>query len=270
MPVIRTVEDFETEVTYQTSEYEYVDAVVLNSPTRADKSWTISFSLKENGWVSWHSYIPNFYFHFQDAFFAWKTGLANFWRFNKEGLYAKYFGVKYPHILEFVLTSPIEAIWDEVDLITYAKSYNGTFRTFLEERNITFNKLIAYNSRQTTGLLSLIVKDTASTNSEYLVNQVTQTDNTVVIDKVGKAWHVSELRDIVIDYTEPLFKKDDASLSSTYFIDKILNTSMIDVAKDWYELESLRDKYLVLRFIIDNFENIKLTTDFSVPLKVPA
>ena len=57
-----------------------------------------------------------------------------------------------------------------------------------------------------------------------------------------------------------------------YFIDKVLNNNSIDYDKDWSELESFRDKYLVVRLIFDNFaehtqhENgtVKMLMNFSM------
>jgi hypothetical protein len=52
-------------------------------------------------------------------------------------------------------------------------------------------------------------------------------------------------------------------LASHYFIDKVVNQDAIDPEKDWYQLQSLRDKYLVLRFIFDNFDNTRLITNYT-------
>ena len=46
-------------------------------------------------------------------------------------------------------------------------------------------------------------------------------------------------------------------------IDKVINSSTISFTKDWYDLQPMRDKYLIIRFIFDNFDNISLTTNYT-------
>ena len=59
---------------------------------------------------------------------------------------------------------------------------------------------------------------------------------------------------------EEILKKQ---LQDDYFIDKKLNTGVIDYNKDWTQVESFRDKYLIVRFIFDTFDDIKLITNFT-------
>ena len=54
-------------------------------------------------------------------------------------------------------------------------------------------------------------------------------------------------------------------LSEFAFSDSTLNFN-----KDWYELESFRDKYLVVRLIFDKFANKKIITNFSVENEDPS
>ena len=38
----------------------------------------------------------------------------------------------------------------------------------------------------------------------------------------------------------------------------------MDFNKDWTQMESFRDKFLVVRFIFDNFDNVQLITNYSL------
>ena len=51
---------------------------------------------------------------------------------------------------------------------------------------------------------------------------------------------------------------------------KVLNEATLNFNKDWYELESFRDKYLVVRLIFDKFANKKIITNFSVENEDPS
>ena len=72
------------------------------------------------------------------------------------------------------------------------------------------------------------------------------------------------MRDIRIDYEAPMFDKTLKNLQEDYYIDKIVNQASIDFDKDWSDLESFRDKYLVIRLIFDKFDDIKLILNYSV------
>jgi hypothetical protein len=98
-----------------------------------------------------------------------------------------------------------------------------------------------------------------------MMNQVINTNvNQSIIDRNERDWLINDFRDIRIDYTKPIWNSNISSLQSEYFIDKILNTSTLDINKDWTQLESFRDKYLVVRLIFDKFADKKLITNFSV------
>lgn len=234
---------------------------------RLNNSWTMSFSLKNNSWVSWHSYLPNFYINIPEKLFSWKTGTNNFWIHNVLGSYQTYYGTHYPHILEGVkVSNPVTTkIYNTIMLQTEAKTYDNTLKEYVEDRYITFNKAIIYNSRQCSGEMNLVVKNTTLDGLDYMSNQVlNNNNNTSIIDRTEKDWFINDFRDIRVDYSKPIWNSELNSVQSNYYIDKVLNTSTMNINKDWTQLENFRDKYLVVRLIFDNFANKKLITNFSV------
>lgn len=261
-----STEVYEVEVEYIVTEYKYVEGTIL-IPEVVNNSWTLSYDLKNEFWVSYHSYIPSFYINIPEDFFAWTYGSNSIWKFNKLGHYQNFFGKRYPFIVEFVsLSNPLlNKVWDYLKIFTEAKKYNPEFEEFTEERFVTFNKALFYNSRQTSGILNLIVKDTRNNPKDYLLQQVQNLPgDSIIIDKNEGDWSINELRDYRVDYSEPMFNKSIGALQDDYFIDKVVNNNVIDYNKDWTELESFRDKYLVVRLIFDNFDDIKLLLNYSV------
>jgi hypothetical protein len=244
------------------TQIDYVEGLEETNPILYDLSWTISYSLKDKSWIGWHSYLPNFYMEKNEVFYSWINGNNYLWKHNKPNHYQTFYGKpKAQHIIEIVNNFALTEtkLTDYITLKTEAQQYNSTFDSYVD-KDITFNKLWAYNSKQLTGELTLVPK---IEDLNYLSQQVVNTLNSIIIEKVEQNWHFNDLRDIVIDYTVPLFKEDSASISTKYYIDKIINSSAISVNKDWYELQSLRDKYLVLRFIFDNFDNTRLITNYT-------
>ena len=265
------VEQVETEVQFIETIYEYIDGTVVEDPIELNNSWTMSYSLKQDSWTSWHSYLPNFYINVPEKFYSWIYGNNNIWKHNRLGHYQTYYGVYKPHIVEYVsLSTPlVTRIWNHVRLITEAKKYMPNYEQYVEDRFTTFNKGIFYNSRQCSGLLNFKVKDIDYNQQNFFANQtINENNSNIIIDREEKDWLINDLRDIRVNYNVPIWNSTINSVQPEYFIDKILNTSSLDLNKDWTQLESFRDKYLVVRLIFDNFANrvpdVKLITNYSV------
>lgn len=267
-----TVEEIDVEVQVPYTQVDYVDGTPVEEFAEADNSWTMSFSLKGKSWTSWHSYIPNFFYYIAEKFYSWgftKTdrGQNTFWKHNRKGHYQNFYGERHPFTVEYTaMSEPLKTkIWDDITLHTEAKRYNEDMKQYVDVRDVTFNKGIFYNSRQCTGQLDLRVKDTTSPDEFYMVQQVVNVDpGTIIIDRNERDWTINDIRDIRIDYEQPIFNADIIARQSEYYTDKILNDSSLDENKDWEQLESLRDKYLVVRLIFDTFDDVKLIMNYSI------
>ncbi len=266
---ITSTETIIIDVLIESVEYQYIGGAVVEEPVQSNNSWTMSYALEQSdrpsGWVSWHSYLPNFYINVPEKFYSWIYGNDNLWKHNRKGNYQTYYGVLYPHIIEYIsLSTPlITRLWNHIVLLTEAKRYNIDLNEYVDERYITFNKAILTNTRQCSGLLNLKVKDVEDDNENYLLEQVINDDD-VTIDRNERDWTINDFRDIRVDYTQPIWNSNVDSLQDEYYIDKILNEPSLDVNKDWTQLESFRDKYLAIRLIFDNLADVKLITNYSV------
>lgn len=239
--------------------------------------WTISFSLKTKTWISFHSYIPNNYLQVSDDFYSildnkiYKHTLSNSYLNTKEiekRNYQTFYGTHYPFMIEYISNdNPIVTkIFDHIRFITNAYKFDEINNSFVEDRYKTFNKALIYNSRQCTNIINLKVKD-LSPQQEYLLEQIENTNNnTFIVDKTEKDWLLNDIRDMVTNYNVPMFNENIKKLNSLYNInynDKVINQEAFEGNKEWYDLESLRDKYLVIRLIFDNFADVKLVFNYS-------
>ena len=159
-----------TKVEYLDTEYSYIEGETIEQPIKLNNSWTISYSLKNKNWVSWHSYLPNFYIDIPEKFYSWKHGSNKLWRHNKLGHFQTYYGIYKPHIIEYTSSSnPVTTrIWNHIMLQTEAKTYNYDLKQYHDERYITFNKAVLYNSRQCSGEMDLVVKDEELGGVDYI------------------------------------------------------------------------------------------------------
>lgn len=261
------------DVPYLAKEYSYVNgrAVQYDSVPKIDNSFTMSFS-RSSGWVSYHSYFPNLYLFTPNNLYSWVFKSNSIWEHNIKGLYQKYYGKRKPFILEFVvLRDRVRTkLWDWIMFNTEARKYDENLESYQNRDLITFNKGMFYNDRQNTGVLNLRVKDSTITFEgrtgleNYLPEQVDGlSPGTVIIDKNNEDWFLNELRDAIVDYNRPMFKKAVNQLQNDYFIDKVINEEVINQNVDWKDSKTLKSKYLIVRLIFDSFEDINLLFNFS-------
>lgn len=242
------------------TEVKYVEGIPF-VPVTVDNSLTLSYSLKFNHWVSYHSYLPHFYFFVQNKFYSWKNGLASLYRHNRKGHYRTFYEIEQPFIIEVVDNAQVIAskITDGFLFQTEARKYDVASEEFYDMEKITFNKVLAYNTRQISGWKNLVIKDEVAT---YLLNQTKNSLADISIDRNERDWTINELRDYSSNLNVPLFKKDLVSLQADYFIDKVINPTAVNANKDWTQLESFRDKFLVVRLVFDTFTDVNLLMNF--------
>lgn len=235
-------------------------------------SWTISYSLKNKVWASYHSYLPALYLTRPDRLYSYFGGV-DLWEHNVKGLYNSYFGEDASHIIEFVaVASELEnATWDAIEIHSKAKGYDTVAEEYVDNQYRTFERATFYNSRQLSGELDLIVKDSPDnfTGVDYLKRAVKNTVGSIQVSSNEGIWSLNDFRDIVVDYEVPLFTKDKALLYPTLvleYVDKIINSNAVNGIKDWTQSETFRDKFLVVRLENDR-TTIKLVTDFSTQEK---
>jgi hypothetical protein len=243
--------------------YEYVEGQPF-VPQIANTGWTMSYSLKRQEWVSWHPYIPSFYMHVQEKFYSWLQGSRYLHKHNRPNHYQTFYGTYYPFIVEYVDNpSPIVSkIWDNILFQTEAKKFDPISQEYFDQREITFNKAMFYNTEQISGMLYLQPKQNSSQN--YLLEQTTNnTFGVVNIDRNERDWTMNDLRNIRDNYFVPMFIKDPIQFQSLYYIDKIVNPAAINNNLDWTQHESFRDKFLVVRLIFDTFVDTRLIFNFS-------
>lgn len=263
--ILFVTEQVETTIQNFVTYIEYEEGEVFQ-PQFVNGSWTMSFGLKTQQWKSWHAYLPSFYFHVQEKFYSWPQGSRYIWKHNKQGDYRTFYGKIYPFIVEYVdNASPVTTkVWDYLMFQTEAKEYSTITEDYRDVRDVTFNKVLFYNTEQISGILNINTKQNQSSN--YLLEQ-TQSNalvGNIIADRNERDWTLNDMKDIRINTTVPMFIKDLAQIQSNYYIDKIVNPAAISYFKSWNELESFRDKFLVVRLIFDNFDiNKRLTFYYS-------
>lgn len=111
-----------------------------------DDSFTLSFSPETQTWISFHDYQPNMYFYGSNRIFSSKEGVL--YLHNVESVMGRFFGVRYPFILEYVdnrdpkASKTIASLFIDSEVVTQG----GVIK-----RDKTMTKVRVKNSYQDTG-----------------------------------------------------------------------------------------------------------------------
>ena len=256
-------------------DYEIED-LDFNQPTVFENlSFTLSYSLEQGYWTSFHSYIPGMYFPTPSRLFSYFSGSSKI--ITNTGLisFGRVIEKQVPFIVELVATDSLlqQKTWENISFKTEGRKYNLQRQSFVVT-TATFNKLIAYNSSQSTGELTL-VPSTESDN--YLSTRIKNVAGSSKIDYNKGVWSVNNLRDRVSNYGQPFFHSVwNPFLNSplinyiqSYPIDKVVNPSVFGI-KSWTQIQPLKDNHLVIRLSLVNFDSsVELGLSFLSDLTEP-
>lgn len=230
-----------------------------------NKSWTISYSFNSDSWISWHSYLPNYYIGSQNSFYSCYYNSFGIWRHNREDKFQTFYTFFKPFIIEMVkVSNPLEdSITEDLTLQTKALRWNDSLREFVDEQDVTFNKITVSNTKQCSGEQRMVIKDLQPRVSWYS-NQTKNIAGEIILERAKKNWNINALRDFVVDYSVPLFNSSWNSIKADYYIDKVVNPVAVSFAKLWQDRQSFRDKFIVFRLKFDTFDSVNLILNYSL------
>ena len=226
-----------------------VSPVTLSDPNFFDnKSFTLSYSFVTNSWDSFHSYLPNYVFNDKSTFFSSVDKIP--WKHNN-GNYQTFYAQKYDHIVDLILKGDPLMMLSNNNVIY-------TSQSMLNDGDVptTFDRMIAYNTRQSTGLQNLELKDTPFEQDP--------SQGHTLVSKTDRQYRINSLRDYVVDSALPIWSEDYSLTQASYFIDKVPNDPNISFSISPFDEKRFKDTYLGLRLFFNPQENIEINTDTVV------
>jgi hypothetical protein len=229
-----------------------------NTEVFINKSWTISYNLAGQYWVSYHSYLPNIMFNDAEKLY---TGINDdqIWRHDNNN-FLNFYDNNHPYIVELVFHKNQTATetFDGIEFISRAKEKQG--EQWNNREDVSFNKVLAFNDNQITLDHDLTIQN---------LDDIYETVDGVSLNSLTEStWRINDLVNYRTDHSQSIFSNQWQDIQDKYFIDKVVNPNAVDVNKDVYELDRLRDKYLGLRLTYEPVDNnIKLTTSIIGTLK---
>lgn len=226
--------------------------IIVNNFDDCNQSWTLSFSLENNGWIGFHDYHPSEYLSDGDNIFHIKEGNSIWKQYRDEDdlNYTKFFNKEFPFVFEAVIESlGVNQTLESIML--------GT-ECYLNEifKKDTFNKMIAYSNNTCTGEIELVNRNITNRNS--MLSSVNENGNLIYTEN---DFHINNFYNRLKGLDFKIFRKPNCQDLQLEWSDKLLNeTSFED--KPWFNKEALRGKYIKIRLFFSIFNDRKLNVKY--------
>ena len=249
--------------------YRYIDDVMVpyTDNQLENNSFTISFSVKHQAWLSWHSYQPAFMFYAGNTLFS---SIALDVNNSDKGLYSHdlyskfctFYNQAFPYIVEVTEKNQSTSQLSSVEFYTQCQEFDSTTETWKTIRSQTYDGLIAYTNLQSSGRLDLKL-----TNDPYRQAQWLNTEKVVI--EADQNYRIGGIRDL--STTEPVISKSWTLRSPSYtngqgYIDHVPVNINPNIPQ--YQQTYIRDKFVKIRlFFTDTSKRLItfITTSRNFP-----
>lgn len=232
-----------------------------------NRSWTLSFNMNTKSWISFHTYLPNYYIGDNNFYYSGKVGVGMWRHLTNTLINNKYYGTIAPYVIEYPFMYQYhDEILQNVKDYTRAYQYlpipDGVFNdnAKIQTDDYYFNKAVLYNGQQSTGLLELVKKPAHSLAAYGQYPIYNQDSKTITFTKSDSFYQYNTFWNVVKDKLEPLFNITCESLS----IDKAINQANMDYSTRSFRKDPLRAKGLLIRHILDNRSDIHMVSQFII------
>lgn len=194
-----------------------------------DKSFTFSYSLRDESWVFFHDYIPDMYVHTREQLYTAFNNSLHKHNAGAPGVY--YDGVAKPFFIDIIFSGAGDMLLESVLWVTEFLNTNDTDSYFA-----TLSHIAIWNSYQHTGRIPL-----------------TQLWNSLGYDNTRRTkgqWSFNEFRDVL--------KENPGDFIQNIFKNYLLDATKVEPNSTWYSNAPMQDKWFCIRFEFDNSVNGKL------------
>lgn len=213
-----------------------------------NKSWTLSYGFEYQSFISWHSYRPYQAFNDNNNYFTLNRFSNSIYRHKDKQSYQNYYGTKYDFIIEYQAFDLSTDRLDTIHYVGYTYQWDGTNKQWLIVDNQSFDRLICYNNNQSTGQQDLVLL----TNPYQ--NVFLQSFQKFII-KTDQNYKISGLMDLATG--QPVMTENNGFVGGASYIDKTVNSAVIDVNKSIYTQGKLWDKFVNVRLFFNPPQDYK-------------
>lgn len=241
-------------------DHKYNRLLLTKKDGNKEGSFTISYSpIGEGGrgkWISFHSYIPDFYM--RDRFNMFSVEDNQIWVHNVQKSYQSFYGQKYPMFIQSTFMNPETYKYFELKNIKVFSEATRGRATMLDK---TFNKMALWNYKDSTGVLTLNV------SSDRFIDNNSQ--KTLAQDKSPE---VEIIRNSDIFLINNLPNRFDLTCDEFVLKEDLYNCAVIEDIehstecltehRQDYTRRHMGGRWLNVRFIYEDVDDTELTTQF--------
>lgn len=229
-----------------------VDVEYTNPLYFENKSFTISYSMRTKTWLSWHSYQPDFMYYNANTYFS---VIGNqIWSHDDYYKFGNYYGISFPHIIEYVDRHFTNYNLHSIYLYTTAQRFvNGEW---IDNKDLSFGECLVYTRHQSTGKFTLT--QIIPSNE---IDTIDWSNTAKPLVEYNNVFRIGQIRDLA--KSSPVNTSNWSVIQDEYingqgYIDKVPNTSNLELNRDLSDLIEFRDTYAHIRLYYNN-DNHKLT-----------
>lgn len=182
--------------------------------------WTLSFDLRRNIWISFHSYIPDFYLWNREHLFSVKNNQIWIHDDNKCE-YNRFYGEDAPIKLEFIARQENNQSFKYYSSILDTQSdqcVGEDCNSWLCDRHTTFDSISLTNKWQGTGTIKLDLKDDYEVcNEDNLLDKITERKGRVFVTRENSEFRFGDLQDYTKSREKPLFLSEQCDTCCSPF-----------------------------------------------------
>ena len=239
-----------------------------------NKSWTVAYSPKLKNFISFYSFLPNFFVpllgHFQTLINT-STGSSS-WNHNLSiYTYQNYYNKLYPYILEynvntFPQVSTINSITLMQDIQEYYSDYEYYSLSTANKKNLAnFTKAIIYNKEQSTGIIKLIPEEFGNTRQKISYPRMTTTGIEALISRREHMYTFNGFWNVAAQGNgQPLWSTQWSDLVTQYPIDKVPNTKSVRPVSVSYQKSKIKSDFAKVRLIQDQYSRFKFINTIQI------
>lgn len=217
-----------------------------------DASMTISYSPRDESFVSWHDWHPQWLLQGERHFMSVKD--KTIWKHNdRTDSFCNFYGIDYPFEVEFVVNNgQTVQILKNVEYLLEAGKYFNDGQDFHHILDENFDYAVVHNSEQISGYLKLTMARKGDMN-ELLNFPKTGVDEYIIrYDKEEQKIRFNQFWDITKDRGEFTKRNYPLWTTSANGYDKIITEKAVDYHKSIYQRKKFRHtqhKILLIRKI---------------------
>lgn len=208
-------------------------------------SWTASYDMVGEKWVSFHSFIPMMYIWDRANMFSIKPGTGDIYLHNPRlGSYQTYYDSYQPFVLDMVARDPNREAFNYVSTILDTEAMVKSGYDYLRERHNTFTHIAMWSGTQSTGLHKIELRtDNPDMENDALAQSRDRKDKIEAV-YANKQWRINELYDFMNNSKGQTTTKD---CQGSPFLD------LVDVDAKNIDIQNNLGKVMTQRYLFNRF-----------------